>query len=147
MIVARELSGRTYPTIGVPEQHHAVSHHRNDPDYIAKKAKIDRYHVQLLAYFLEKLRTTPDGDGSLLDHSLIMYGGGIGNGNLHEHTKLPLLTAGGLGGAVRTGRHIAYPDNTPMTNLLLTVLDKVGVRADKLGDSTGRLEPDYLSGL
>jgi hypothetical protein len=145
LIVARELSGRTYTNIGVPEQHHAVSHHRNDPDYIEKKAKIDTYHVQLLGYFLDKLRSTPDGDGSLLDHSLIMYGGGIGNGNLHEHTKLPLVLAGSLGGQIKTGRHIAFPDNTPMTNLLLTVLDKVGVRAGKLGDSTGLLEPDYLS--
>ena len=145
LIVARELSGRPYPNIGVPEQHHAVSHHRNDPALIDKKAKIDTYHVQLLTYFLEKLRAASDGDGSLLDHSLIMYGGGIGNGNLHEHTKLPLLTAGGLGGAVKTGRHIVLPENTPMTNLLLTVLDKVGVHSDKLGDSTGRLEPDLLS--
>jgi hypothetical protein len=145
MIVARELSGRTYPHIGVPEQHHAVSHHRNDPDYIERKAKIDTYHVELLAYFLEKLRAAPDGDGSLLDHSLVLYGGGIGNGNLHEHTKLPLLMAGSLGGRIKTGRHIAYPDETPMTNLLLTVLDKVGVHPGKLGDSTGLLEPDYLS--
>ena len=145
LIVARELSSRTYPNIGVPEQHHAVSHHRNDPDLIAKKAKIDTYHVQLLGYFLEKLRSTPDGDGSLLDHSLIMYGGGIGNGNLHEHNKLPLLMAGKLGGKLKTGRHLAYPDNTPMANLLLTVLDKVGAPAEKLGDSTGPLQPDYLS--
>lgn len=145
LIVARELSGRTYPNIGVSEQHHAVSHHRNDPDYIEKKAKIDTYHMQLLTYFLEKLRATPDGDGSLLDHSLIMCGGGIGNGNLHEHTKLPLVLAGSLGGRIKTGRHLAFPDQTPMTNLLLSVLDKVGVRADKLGDSTGLLEPDYLS--
>jgi hypothetical protein len=147
LIMARELSGRTYPNIGVSEQHHAVSHHRNDPDYIAKKAKIDTYHVQLLDYFLEKLQTLRDGDGSLLDHSLILYGGGIGNGNLHEHTKLPLLMAGSLGGQIKTGRHIALPDNTPMTNLLLTVLDKVGVRPGKLGDSTGLLESDYLSAV
>jgi hypothetical protein len=145
LIVARELSGRPYPNIGVPEQHHAVSHHRNDPALIDKKAKIDTYHVQLLTYFLEKLQSTPDGDGSLLDHSLIMYGGGIGNGNLHEHTRLPLLLAGGLGGSVRTGRHLAFPENTPMTNLLLTVLDKVGVHTEMLGDSTGRLEPDLLA--
>ena len=101
--------------------------------------------MQLLTYFLEKLQSTPDGDGSLLDHSLIMYGGGIGNGNLHEHTRLPLLLAGGLGGSVRTGRHLAFPENTPMTNLLLTVLDKVGVHTEMLGDSTGRLEPDLLA--
>jgi hypothetical protein len=145
MIMARELSSRTYPNIGVPEQHHAVSHHRNDPPLIAKKQKIDEYHVSLFGYFLEKLRNTPDGDGSLLDHSLILYGGGIGNGNLHEHTNLPLLMAGKLGGKVKPGRHVLYPDNTPMTNLLLTVLDKAGVPAEKLGDSTGPIQPDYLS--
>ena len=89
MIVSRELSARTYPKIGVPEQHHAVSHHRNDPELIAKKAKIDTYHVLLLGYFLEKLHDTPDGDGSLLDHSLILYGGGMGDGNLHRHSNLP----------------------------------------------------------
>jgi hypothetical protein len=145
MIMARELSSRTYPNIGVPEQHHAVSHHRNDPELIAKKAKIDTYHVQLFDYFLEKLQATSDGEGTLLDHSLILYGGGIGNGNLHEHTNLPLLMAGKLGGQIKPGRHIAYPENTPMSNLLLTVLDKAGVPAEKLGDSTGPLKPDYLS--
>ncbi len=145
MIFARELSGRTYPQIGVPDQHHAVSHHRNDPDLIAKKAKIDTYHVSLLAYFLDKLRSTPDGDGTLLDHSAIMYGGGIGNGNLHEHTKLPVLMAGKLGGKFKTGQHISYPENTPMTNLLLTVLDHVGAHADKLGDSTGPIPQDHFT--
>ena len=145
MIMSRELSPRTFPNIGVPDQHHAVSHHRNDPDLIAKKAKIDTYQVQLLAYFLDKLRTTPDGDGSLLDHSLVVYGGGMGNGNLHRHTDLPCLLAGKLGGQFTTGRHLAYPQNTPMTNLLLTILASVGVRQESLGDSTGKLEPDYLS--
>ena len=145
MILSRELSPRTFPNIGVPEQHHAVSHHRNDPELIAKKAKIDTYQVQLLAYLLEKLKATPDGDGSLLDHSLVLYGGGMGNGNLHRHTDLPCLLAGKLCGQLKTGHHLAYPQNTPMTNLLLTILDKVGVRPDTLGDSTGRLEPDYLS--
>jgi hypothetical protein len=145
LIMARELSSRTYPNIGVPEQHHAVSHHRNDPVLIAKKQKIDAYHVSLFASFLEKLHNTPDGDGSLLDHSLILYGGGIGNGNLHEHTNLPLLMAGKLGGQINPGRHVLYPDNTKMTNLLLTVLDKAGVPTEKLGDSTGPIQPDYLS--
>jgi hypothetical protein len=145
MIMARELSSRTYPNIGVPEQHHAVSHHRNDPVLIAKKAKIDTYHVSLFGYFLEKLQNTPDGDGTLLDHSLILYGGGIGNGNLHEHTNLALLMAGKLGGQVKPGRHVMYPDNTHMSNLLLSVLDKAGVPTDKLGDSTGPIQPDYLS--
>jgi hypothetical protein len=145
MIMARELSSRTYPNIGVPEQHHAVSHHRNDPALIAKKAKIDAYHISLFNYFLEKLQNTPDGDGSVLDHSLILYGGGIGNGNLHEHSNLPLLMAGKLGGQVQPGRHIVYPENTPMSNLLLTILDKAGVPTEKLGDSTGPIKPDYLT--
>jgi hypothetical protein len=109
MIMARELSPRTYPSIGVPDQHHAVSHHRNDPELIAKKAKIDTYHVQLFTYFLQKLQATPDGDGSLLDHSLIMYGGGMGNGNLHRHADLPCLLAGKLGGQCETGRQMLDP--------------------------------------
>ena len=145
LIMARELSSRTYPNIGVPEQHHAVSHHRNDPELIAKKAKIDTYHVQLLRLLPGKAKATPEGDGNLLDHSLILYGGGMGNGNLHRHTDLPCLLAGKLGGQFKTGRHLNYPENTPMANLLLTILDKAGVHMDKLGDSTGPLQPDYLS--
>jgi len=145
MIFARELSSRTFASIGVGEQHHAVSHHRNDADLIVKKAKIDTYHVQLLSYFLTRLQSTKDGDGSLLDHSLILYGGGMGDGNLHRHFDLPCLLAGNLGGKLKTGYHLQYPDNTPMTNLLVTLLDKVGAPVDKLGDSTGTLKPDYLS--
>jgi hypothetical protein len=139
MVMARELSTRTYPNIGVPEQHHPTSHHRNDPDLIAKKAKIDTYHVQLLTYFLQKLQATPEGEGTLLDQTLILYGGGMGDGNLHRHFDLPCLLAGKLGGRFKTGRHLAYPDNTPMANLLLTILDNAGVRMDKIGDSTDRL--------
>ena len=145
MMMAREASPRTYPHIGVADQHHTVSHHRNDPEYIAKKAKIDTYHIQMLGYFLEQLRSTPDGDGTLLDHSMIVYGGGIGNGNLHEHTNLPCLVAGGGGGRVQGGRHRAYADDTPMANLLLSVLDKAGVPADTLGDSTGLLNTAPLN--
>jgi hypothetical protein len=147
MIMGRELSGRTFPNIGVPDQHHNVSHHRNDPELIAKKAKIDAYHASLVARFIEKMQSTPDGDGSLLDHSLIMYGGGIGNGNLHEHTNLPCLMAGKLGGTFKTGYHHDYAldKNVPMTNLLLTVLDRAGVPTAKIGDSTGLLERDFLS--
>ena len=147
LMMARETSPRTFPQIGVPDQHHTVSHHRNDPDYMARKAKIDLYHVSLLSRFLQKLRETPDGDGNLLDHSMTVYGGGIGNGNLHEHTNLPCLVAGGAGGRLKGGRHLAYPEDTPMTNLLLAVLDKAGVPAEKLGDSTGRLNTRPLSGV
>jgi len=145
MILSRELSPRTFPNIGVPEQHHAVSHHRNDPELIAKKAKIDTYQAELFSYFLQQLQSTQDGDGSLLDHSLIVYGGGMGNGNLHRHTDLPCLLAGKLGGQFKTGQHLAYPENTPMANLLVTILDKAGVQIDKIGDSTGPMMPDYLS--
>jgi hypothetical protein len=145
MMFSRELSSRTFPNIGVTDGHHAVSHHRNDPDLISKKARIDTYHVQLLAYFLEKLKSTRDGDGSLLDSSLVMYGGGMGDGNLHRHSDLPCVLAGKLGGAFKTGQHLRYPLDTPMSNLLITILDKAGARLDKIGDSTGRLEPDYLS--
>jgi hypothetical protein len=142
MVMSRELSSRTFASIGVPEQHHGVSHHRNDPEMIAKKAKIDVYQAQLCAYFLERLKATPDGDGSLLDHAMILYGGGMGDGNLHRHADLPCLMAGKLGGAFKTGRHIKYKLDTPMSNVLLTILDSVGVRLDKIGDSTGRaLEP------
>src|SRR5215510_2880205 len=139
MIFARELSSRTFASIGVPDQHHGVSHHRNDPGLIAKKAKIDVYHVQLLSHFLSRLQATPDGDGSLLDHSLILYGGGMGDGNLHRHFDLPTLLAGNLGGKFKTGTHYAFSDNTPMTNLLLTILDRAGAHIDKLGDSTAPL--------
>jgi hypothetical protein len=140
MIFARELSSRTFAHIGVADQHHAVSHHRNDPDLITKKAKIDTYHATLLSHFLARLQSTPDGDGSLLDHSLTLYGGGMGDGNLHRHFDLPCLLAGKLGGQFKTGRYLAFPDNTPMTNLLLTILNKAGAPIERLGDSTGPLD-------
>ncbi|HUF72814.1 MAG TPA: DUF1552 domain-containing protein [Gammaproteobacteria bacterium] len=145
MIVARELSGLSYPNIGVSNGHHNVSHHRDDPDLIDEKTRIDTYHVELFAEFVEKLQATPDGDGSLLDHSLVLYGSGMGDGNLHRHDDLPLLTVGRLGGKIRTGQHLVYPEHTPMTNLLLTLLEQVGAHIDTLGDSTGRLSPDLLS--
>jgi uncharacterized protein DUF1552 len=140
MLLAREASPRTYENIGVPEQHHSCSHHINNPQLMARKAKIDQYHVQLLGYYLRRLRDTPDGDGSLLDHSLILYGGALGNGNLHDHINLPCLLAGGAAGQLKGGRHLAYPANTSMANLLLTVLDKAGIPTpEKIGDSTEHL--------
>src|SRR5690606_24142718 len=145
MIMSRELSGLSYPNIGVPDGHHNVSHHRDDPGLIDKKTRIDTYHVQLFAEFAEKLAATPEGDGTLLDNSLLIYGSGMGDGNLHRHHDIPCLLLGRLGGKIRTGQHVRYPDDTPMTNLLLTVLDKVGVHLDSFGDSTGRIEPDTLS--
>ncbi len=144
MIIARELSGRTYPEIGIPGQHHLISHHRDDKELMSQKARIDTYHVQMLAYLLEKMAATPDGDGSLLDHSLIMYGSGMGNGNLHRHTDLPILLAGKLGGKYKTGYHYDYKMDTPMANLLVTILDNAGVPIEKLGDSTGPLKLEAL---
>ncbi len=143
IILARELSGRSYADIGVPGNHHLISHHRNDPQLMDQKAKIDTYHVKLLSYFLEKMRSTPDGDGSLLDHSLILYGSGMGDGNLHRHSDLPCLLAGKLNGKFETGYHLDYKENTPMANLLVTMLDSVGIPIEKIGDSTGRLLLDY----
>ena len=139
MIMSRELSTMTFPSIGVPEQHHGVSHHRNDPQLIAKKARIDLSQAQLFAYFLEKLQAMPEGDGSILDQSLLLYGGGMGDGNMHRHSDLPTLMAGGLNGRFTMGRHLQYKLDTPMSNLLLTVMDSAGIRLDKFGDSTGRL--------
>jgi hypothetical protein len=144
-IMARELSLRPYPAISVPEAHHSVSHHRDDPELMAKKSLIDTHHVRMLAYFLEKMAATPDGDGSLLDHSLILYGSGMGNGNLHRHSDIPVLLAGKLGGKVKTGHHYMYKYDTPMCNLLLSIMDKTGVKIDSFGDSTGRLHPDPVS--
>lgn len=140
LMVCRELSTRTYSNIGVPDGVHTVSHHRNDPEMIRKKAKIDNYHIELLTYFLQKLAKTPDGDGTLLDHSLILYGGGMGDGNLHRHSDLPTLMAGKLGGQFETGRHLPYKLDTPMSNLLVTILNRAGVRIDSIGDSTGPLD-------
>jgi hypothetical protein len=145
MIIARELSGRTYPMIGIPGQHHLISHHRDDADLMSQKARIDTYHVQMLAYFLEKMAATPDGNGSLLDNSLIMYGSGMGNGNLHRHSDMPVLLAGKLGGKFKTGYHLDYKMDTPMANLLVTILDRAGVPIEKLGDSTGPLKVDPLA--
>ena len=138
-MLAREASTRTYSHIGVPDPHHAISHHGNAPDKVAKHAKINTYHVSLFRYFLDRLRATPDGDGTLLDHALLLYGGCISNGNLHLHTDLPVLLAGGAGGRLQGGRHVVCADGTPMTNLLVSILDKVDVHRDRLGDSTGRL--------
>jgi uncharacterized protein DUF1552 len=137
---AHERSGRAYRDIGVPDAHHALSHHRGDPSSIAKLIKLNTYHVKLFAYYLEKLRSTPDGDGSLLDHSIIQYGSGISDGNLHLNENLPVVLVGGGAGKLKSGRHLRYPVGTPMTNLYLTLLDMVGAPIDKLGDSTGKLE-------
>jgi len=134
-MLARELSQRSYPQVGVPEPHHATSHHQDDPVKLAKLVKIQTYHVTLFAHFLEKLRSIPDGDGSLLDHSLILYGSSMSNSNLHNHKPLPILVAGGVKG----GRHLKFAEDTPMANLLVALLNRAGVPQDKVGDSTGAL--------
>jgi hypothetical protein len=138
--LARETSNRTYPEIGVPDPHHPLSHHGNDPDKIARMAKINQFHVSLFAEFLQKLKNTPDGNGSLLDHSVYLYGSGIGNPNVHDHTNLPILVAGGAAGGMKGNRHIRYQKPTPLANLHLTLLDKVGVGLDSFADSTGKLD-------
>ena len=139
-MLGRELNGRAYPEIGIPDSHHGLSHHRDDPDRLAQMARINMYHVSLFAHFLDELANTPDGDGSLLDHSLLMYGAALSDSNKHSHFDLPLLLVGGSAGQLKGGRHLRYPRDTPMTNLLVSQLDKAGVRLDDgLGDSTGRL--------
>jgi hypothetical protein len=136
--LAREGSTRTYPQIGVPEPHHPVSHHTNDPEKLAKLAKINAYHVYLFAYLLEKLRSTPDGDGTLLDHATYVLGSGMGNPDIHDHRNLPIVVArGGIGG-IKGGYHVRYAEPTPLANLHLTLLDSMGVRLDRFVDSTGR---------
>ncbi len=138
--LAREVSTRTYPQIGVPEAHHPSSHHQNSPEKIAKLGKINSYHASLFGYFLDKLKSTPDGEGSLLDHTLYLYGSGMGNPDVHDHTKLPILVAGGATGKLKGGRHINYAQPVPMSNLLLTMLDKAGIGMESFADSTGKIE-------
>ena len=138
--LARELNNRTYPEIGVPDPHHPTSHHGNDPEKLAKIAKINTFHVSLFAQFLEKLKSTPDGNGSLLDNTVYLYGSGLGNSSIHDHDNLPILVAGGAACGMKGGRHIRYETGTPLANLHLTLLDRVGVRLDKFGDSSGKIE-------
>jgi hypothetical protein len=141
----REQNGRPYPQIGVPEPHHPLTHHQDLPEKMEKCAKIQTHHVKLFADYLEKLRSTPDGDGSLLDHVILLYGGGISHSDRHTHGPLPTLVVGGGSGTIKGGRHLVYPEHTPLTNLQLTLLANLGVPAEKLGDSTGQLKE--LAGL
>jgi hypothetical protein len=134
----REQTGRPYPQIGVPEPHHPTTHHQGNPDKVEKCAKIQRYHVALFAEYLEKLRKTPDGDGTLLDHVMLLFGSGISNSDRHTHGPLPTVLVGGGGGTLKGGRHLVYPEHTPLTNLELTLLNKLGVPMEKLGDSNGQ---------
>src|SRR6185503_12726983 len=137
LLLAKELSGAVYPKSNVRDAFHILSHHSNIQQNKDKFAILNMYHVALFAYFLDKLQSTPDGDGTLLDHSLVLYGSGLSDGNQHNHTDLPVLVAGGASGRLKGGRHLRHPKNTPMANLLVAMLDKLDVTTDKLGDSTG----------
>jgi hypothetical protein len=135
--LAREASTRTYPEAGVPDPHHPVSHHQNDPEKLEKLSKINAYHVSLFAYFLGKLKSIPDGDGTLLDHTMYLFGSGMGNPDAHDHANLPVLVAGGGGGSVKGGRHIRYKEPTPLANVHLALLHNMGVKLESFADSNG----------
>jgi hypothetical protein len=139
VMYSREGGNRTYRSIGVPDAHHGLSHHQNDPVRMAQLQKIDQHHVAMLAYFLGKLQDAPDEDGSLLDNSIVLYGSSLSDSNAHTHDNLPALIAGGGSGMLRGGRHLRYPEGTPMTNLFLTLLDRMGVQRGHVGDSTGQI--------
>jgi hypothetical protein len=138
--LARETSTRTYPEIGVADPHHPLTHHGNNPEKVARMAKINAFHVSLFGYFLERLKATPEGDGSLLDHSMYLYGSGMGDPNVHNHVNLPIIVAGGGAGTSSGGRHVKYAEPTPLANLHLTLLEKVGVRLDAFADSKGKVD-------
>lgn len=140
LMMAREGSNRPYRNIGISDGHHNLTHHQNDEDKIAKVTKINEVHVKLFAYFLERMKATPDVNGSLLDNSLVMYGSSISDGNLHTHHDLPIVLAGGGAGQIKGNRHVMYPKETPLNNLLLTMLAAAGVAVEKFGDSTGKLD-------
>jgi hypothetical protein len=144
-MLSKEQSARPYPQIGVPEAHHPLSHHNDIPELIAHMSKINRYHTQLFGQYLAKLRATPDGDGSLLDHMTILYGSGISNSTRHSGDNLPLLVMGGGAGRLKSGRHLAYTDKPTMANLLVTLMDKMDVPVERIGGSTGKLPLDTLS--
>jgi hypothetical protein len=138
LMIGREGSLRTYPEIGVPDPHHPLTHHRNNPEWIEKITKVNTFHMELFAKFVGKLRAMPDGDGTVLDHSILVYGSGISDGDKHTHEDLPVLLVGG-GGGIQGDRHVVYEPDTPMTNLYLTLLDRIGVRQESIGDSTGQI--------
>jgi hypothetical protein len=140
LVVAREGSMRVYPEIDIPDPHHPLTHHRNNPDWIEKVVRINLFHTELFAYFLNKLKSTQDGAGTLLDHSMVVYGSGLSDGNRHLHENLPVLLAGRGDGSLKPGRHILYKPKTPITSLYLTLLDRMGVHPEKIGDSTGKVE-------
>jgi hypothetical protein len=139
-MIGHEYSGRTHPEIGITDAHHAISHHKGDPITLAKLTKVDTHHVELFAKLLEKLGATPDGDGSLLDHTIFLYGSGMSDGNAHDPKNLPVLLLGGASASIQGGRHLRFPKDTPLANLHLTLLGKMGLPMDKIGDSTGEFK-------
>jgi hypothetical protein len=141
-MIGREFSGRTYPEIGVPDAHHPISHHRRDPGRMEKCAKINHYHITLFSEFVDKMKQTPDGDGTLLDHVVMLYGAGMSEGNGHIPLNLPILLVGGGGGTLKSGRHLKAPAGTPLANLHVTLLNKMGVPAERHGNSTGAFNID-----
>ena len=143
-MIGKEQSARPYPQIGVPEAHHPLSHHDNVPDLIAHMSKINRYHVELFSKYLAKLRGTMDGDGSLLDHMMILYGSGISNSQQHAGVNLPLMLVGGGAGTLNSGRHLLYKDRPSNANLLVSLMDKMGVPVERVGGSNGKLNIDTL---
>jgi hypothetical protein len=145
LMLGRAGSNRPYRQIGISDGHHSITHHQGDPVKIANVAKIDGYLVKTFAYFIEKLKSTPDGDGNLLDHSLILYGSGLGDANVHTHHDLPTAVLGGGNGRLKGGRHLKYAKETPLNNLLLSLLDMAGVHTEKFGDATGELQ--HLTGV
>jgi hypothetical protein len=144
-MIGKEISGRTYREIGVAEGHHQVTHSTADPERIAKLVRINTFHMQLFGSYLERLKDTADGDGSLLDHMMVLYGSGMSESDQHDPHKLPILLVGGGAGQIKGGRHLRYPDRTPLTNLYLTMVHKLGVPAERVGNSTGVFAE--LSGL
>ena len=139
MVFSREASSHSYPEIGIEDGHHPLSHHRGNEDNIAKLRKINAFHVSLFGHFLDRLKNTPDGDGSLLDHSMLVYGSSLSDGNKHLHNDLPVLLAGGGNGSLKPGRHVTYEKDTPMTNLYMSMLDRMGIHPESIGDSTGKV--------
>jgi hypothetical protein len=143
-MLSKEQSARPYPQIGVPDAHHPLSHHNNIPELVARMSKINRYHHELFSKYLAKLQTTPDGDGSLLDHMTILFGAGISNSNAHSGDNLPLMLVGGGAGKLKGGRHIKYQNKPSQANLLMTIMDKLDYPVEKVGGSTGKLPVDAL---
>jgi hypothetical protein len=146
-MLGREQSSRTYAEIGVPEAHHPLSHHENDPARVLQMSKVNHYHAKLFADYLAKLRATADGDGSLLDHMTVLYGSGLSNSTVHQHNNLPILLLGGGNGRLKGGTHIRYAEDTPLANLLVTLMDKLGLPVETFGNSTGALNIETLAGL